>query len=121
MTVSRFTQPIVFKLNLRAEEIELFPQRTNMKPSRARQSPVHLKISWHSFKEQIKQNTLKKEISLKYLHLLSCQVKFTVLQSTIYFFLFDFSIFTNFPFVLCRNHILGHERGGSETAARFVM
>lgn len=107
MTVSRFTQPIVFKLNLRAEKIELFPQWTNMKPSRARLSPLHLKISWHSFKEQIKQNTLKKEISLKYLNLLSCQVKFTVLQSTIYFFLFDFSILTNFLFVLCRKSHTG--------------
>lgn len=58
-TPSRFTQQIVLKLILRAEEIGLFPHRSDMKLSSTESGSP--KIRWHSFKEQIKENTLKRK------------------------------------------------------------
>lgn len=58
-TPSRFTQQIVLTLNLGAEEIGLLPQRTDMKLSLTESGTA--KIWWHSFKEQIKENTLNRK------------------------------------------------------------
>ncbi len=58
-TTSRFTQQIVLTLNLGAEEIRPFPQRTDMKLSLTESGKP--KIRWHSFKEQIKENTLNRK------------------------------------------------------------
>lgn len=57
---SRFTQQIVFKLNLWAEEIVHFSSKDWYEAKLSSTESGTPKIRWHLFKEHIKQNTLKR-------------------------------------------------------------
>lgn len=112
------TQQIVLKFNLRAEQSGLLPQRTNTKGSWARLSQVHLKIRWHSFKEQIKQNMLKRKFHYSTWNYFPA--KSNSLFSRAWFtFPFDFP-YNLFSIVLCKYHTLGRYSEGRRSQKGFL-